>query len=94
MLSSKSTKPPSFTTNQKQENLDSGPLCFIWSKLKTDLFLGIVAHTFNDSTWEASSMWISGLLDLQSEFQASRNYKVEFCLKTVKQNRPTETDLV
>jgi hypothetical protein len=38
--------------------------------------LGVVAHTFNPSTWEAEAgdFWVQGQPGLQSEFQDSQGY--------------------
>jgi hypothetical protein len=56
--------------------------------------LGVVAHTFNPSTWEAEA---GGFLvqvqpGLQSEFQDSQGYTEKHCLE--KQNKQTNKQTV
>jgi hypothetical protein len=48
---------------------------------------GMVAHTFNASTWEAEaggSLWVGGQPGLQSEFQDSQGYTEKPCLEEEK----------
>jgi hypothetical protein len=48
---------------------------------------GVVAHTFNPSTWEAEvgeNFWVRGQPGLQSEFQDSQDYTEKPCLEKTK----------